>query len=170
MAQQFSISLSSLQPVRQLMRPPKVRILIYSDGSVSFKGIGFEGLQYASLLLKSRAYPLVDFAVTTAHRNGDDFSTSIAGKQKLTDLDILKKYDQIWFFSKKNKLDLSSAETAMLNKFKASPKFGGFFVTDNAAELDKGCAWLIDRADELLHNRIFKRQANAAKKVEMANS
>ena len=58
---------------------PKVRILMYADGSVNFNGGSFQGLQYVKTLLESRAYAYVDFDIATAHRDGTDSSASISG-------------------------------------------------------------------------------------------
>lgn len=78
--------------------PTKVRILMYADGNVRFNGGPFFGLQYVKTLLESRAYSYVDFDIATAHRDGADPSASISGAKKLTDLDVMNRYDQIWFF------------------------------------------------------------------------
>lgn len=129
-------------------RPAKVRVLMYADGSVRFNGGSFMGLQYVINLLQSRAYYYVDFDVSTAHRDGDP-SATIAGAKKLTDLDVLNKYDQIWFFGINSTPNLSAAEVAVLDQFMAAPKHGGVLVTGDHASLGKGIAGQIPRASAM---------------------
>lgn len=129
--------------------PPKVRILMYADGSVRFNGGPFLGLQYVKTLLESRAYVYVDFDIATAHRDGSDPSASITGAVKLTDLDILNQYDQIWFFGINKTPNLSGAELALLDQFMAAPKFGGVLVTGDHDDLGKGIAGQITRAGQM---------------------
>jgi len=129
--------------------PPKVRILMYADGSVHFNGGAFQGLQYVKTLLESRAYAYVDFDIATAHRDGTDLSASISGAKKLTDLDIVNKYDQIWFFGISSTPNLSPAEVTLLDQFMAAPKFGGVLVTGDHADLGKGIAGQITRAGQM---------------------
>ena len=105
-------------------RPAKVRILMYADGPVNFVGGSFLGLQYVKTLLESRAYPYVDFDVATAHRDGDP-TASIAGAKRLTDLDIMNKYDEVWFFGFNSTPNLTPAEVTLMDQFMAAPKFGG---------------------------------------------
>jgi hypothetical protein len=129
--------------------PTKVRILMYADSSVHFNGGSFLGLQYVKTLLESRAYAYVDFDIATAHRDGTDPSASISGAKKLTDLDIVNKYDQIWFFGLNSSPNLSPAEVTLLDQFMAAPKFGGVLVTGDHADLGKGIAGQITRAGQM---------------------
>lgn len=131
------------------MTPAKVRILMYADSSVRFNGGPFLGLQYVKSLLESRAYFYVDFDVSTAHRDGTDASASIAGAKKLTDLDIMNKYDQIWFFGINSTPNLTAAEVTQLDQFMAAPKNGGVLVTGDHADLGKGIAGQIPRAGQM---------------------
>lgn len=129
--------------------PAKVRILMYADSSVNFNGGSFLGLQYVKTLLESRAYYYVDFDIATAHRDGTDPSASISGAKKLTDLDILNKYDEIWFFGLNPTPNLTSPEVTLMNQFMAAPKFGGVLVTGDHADLGKGIAGQITRAGQM---------------------
>ena len=97
---------------------------MYADSVVNFNGGSFLGLQYVKTLLESRAYFYVDLDITTAHRDGTDPSASIPGANKLTDLDILNKYDEIWFFGFNSTPSLSAAEVALMDQFMAAPKLG----------------------------------------------
>lgn len=130
-------------------RPAKVRVLMYADSSVRFNGGSFLGLQYVINLLQSRAYSYVDFDISTAHRDGTDPSATIAGAQKLTDLDVVNKYDQIWFFGFNSAPNLNAAELAVLDQFMAAPKHGGILVTGDHADLGKGIAGQIKRAGRM---------------------
>jgi len=121
---------------------------MYADGSVQFNGGPFGGLQYVKTLLESRAYAYVDFDIATAHRNGDP-SASIPGPKQLTNLDILNKYDQIWFFGINSIPSLSAAEVTLLDQFMAAPKSGGVLVTGDHADLGKGIAGQITRAGQM---------------------
>jgi hypothetical protein len=129
--------------------PAKVRILMYADGSVHFNGGSFQGLQYVYTLLKSRAYSYVDFQIDFAHRDGTDSTATIAGAKKLTDLDIMNKYDEVWFFGINSTPNLSAAELTLVDQFMASPKFGGVLVTGDHADLGKGIAGQIPRAGQM---------------------
>jgi hypothetical protein len=129
--------------------PAQVRILMYADSSVRFQGGPFLGLQYVSTLLKSRAYFYVNFQIDTAHRDGTDPSASIKGAKQLTELDILTKYDEIWFFGLNSTPNLSLDEVALLDKFMAAPKFGGVLVTGDHANLGRGITGQITRAGEM---------------------
>lgn len=129
--------------------PAKVRILMYADGSVHFNGGPFLGLQYVKTLLESRAFYYVDFDVATAHRDGSDPSASIAGAKKLTDLDILNKYDEIWFFGINSVPNLSAAEVTLLDQFMAAPKNGGVLITGDHGDLGKGITGQITRAGKM---------------------
>lgn len=129
--------------------PAKVRVLLYADSSVHFNGGGFQGLQYVIGLLQSRPYPFVEFDVTTAHREGADPSATIAGAQLLTDLDIVTRYDEIFFFGFNSVPNLTAAEVTLLDQFMAAPKSGGVLVTGDHADLGKGIAGQITRAGQM---------------------
>lgn len=126
--------------------PAKVRILMYADSSVHFSGGGFLGLQYVYNLLKSRAYYYVDFSIDFAHRDGTDPTATIPGAQTLVALDIVNKYDEVWFFGFNSIPNLSTSEVTLLDQFMAAPKFGGVLVTGDHADLGKGIAGQITRA------------------------
>jgi hypothetical protein len=126
--------------------PAKVRILMYADSSVHFSGGGFLGLQYVYNLLKSRAYYYVDFSIDFAHRDGTDPTATIPGAQTLVALDIVNKYDEVWFFGFNSIPNLSTAEVTLLDQFMAAPKFGGVLVTGDHADLGKGIPGQITRA------------------------
>ncbi|MBP0639449.1 hypothetical protein [Cupriavidus sp. AcVe19-6a] len=130
-------------------KPAKVRILMYADSSVHFEGGPFLGLQYVKTLLESRAYFYVDFDIATAHRDGTDPSASISGAMKLTDLDIINKYEQVWFFGINETPNLTPAEVTLLDQFMAAPKFGGVLVTGDHANLGQGIAGQITRAGQM---------------------
>lgn len=126
--------------------PAQVRILMYADGSVRFDGGPFFGLNYVRTLVDSHAYYYVDFKIDTAHRDGTDPSASIPGTKQLTDLDIMNKYDEIWFFGLNSTPNLSAAEVTLLDQFMAAPKSGGVLVTGDHANLGRGIAGQITRA------------------------
>ena len=131
-------------------RPPaKVRILMYADTVVNFSGGGFGGLQYVYNLLKSRAYFYVDFQIEFAHRDGTDPTATILGAKDLVQLDIVNKYDEVWFFGFNSTPNLSAAEITLLDQFMAAPKFGGVLVTGDHADLGKGIAGQITRAGSM---------------------
>lgn len=136
--------------------PAEVRILIYADGAVRFAGGGFLGMQYVNTLLNSRAYPYVRFHVDFVHRDGLDPDATFANvKKKLTELDIMARYDQIWFFGINGArnpdpgIDLEAAEHALLDQFVAAPKFGGILVTGDHADLGRSLAGYIRRAGKM---------------------
>lgn len=129
--------------------PAKVRLLMYADGSVHFDGGAFMGLQYVKTLLESRAYFYVDFDIATAHRDGTDPTASISGAKKLTDLDLMANYDEVWFFGVNDVPNLSPAEMTLLDLFMAAPKSGGVLVTGDHADLGKGIAGQITRAGQM---------------------
>lgn len=130
-------------------RPPAtVRILMYGEGSMRFNGGPFQGLQYVLALLKNRAYPYVKFDVTTAHRDGDA-SATIPQARQLTDLDIVNKFDQVWFFGTGSTPELTAAEVTLMTTFMAAPKFGGVLVTGDHANLGASIAQQIPRAGEM---------------------
>lgn len=127
-------------------KPAKVRILMYADGSVHFNGGSFLGLQYVYNLLKSRAYYYVDFDIAFAHRDGTDPTATIPGAQTLVSLDVMNKFDEIWFFGINSNPNLSAAEVTLMDQFMAAPKFGGVLVTGDHANLGRGIAGQITRA------------------------
>ncbi len=129
--------------------PAKVRILMYADDSVHFNGGGFRGLQYVYNLLKSRAYFYVDFHIKFAHRNGTDPTATIPGANNLTDLDIMNKFDEIWFFGLNSTPNLTNAEVALMTTFMAAPKMGGVLVTGDHASLGRGIAGQLPRAGRM---------------------
>lgn len=126
--------------------PPNVRILLYADGNIRFDGGPFMGLQYVKTLLESRAYVYVDFDVHSAHRDGTDPDATIAGAVKLTDLNLIEDYDQIWFFGINKVPNLGAEELALIEQFMAAPKFGGVLVTGGHDDLGKGIAGQLPRA------------------------
>lgn len=130
-------------------QPAKVRILMYADSPVRIVGGPFMGLQYVKTLLESRAYHFVDFDIATANRDGTDPSASIGGARRLTDLDIMNQYDQIWFFGFKSGSSLAPEEVTLLEQFMAAPKFGGVLATGDHANLGKGIAGQIPRAGKM---------------------
>jgi hypothetical protein len=130
-------------------KPAKVRILIYADGGAFLVGGSFLGLQYVYNLLKSRAYSYVSFEVDFVHRDGADPSATIAGAKKLTDLDVLNKYDEIWFFGTSSVGDLDPAEHTLLDQFMSAPKAGGVLVTGDHANLGKRLAGQVKRAGKM---------------------
>src|SRR5882724_7115443 len=127
----------------------KVRILMYADGGVFLNGGSFNGLQYVYNLLKSHAYHYVDFHIDFAHRDGSDPSATIPGAKKLSELDIVNQYDEIFFFGFEPSGDLDPAEHVLLNQFMAAPKFGGVLVTGDHASLGKRLAGQIKRAGKM---------------------
>jgi len=127
-------------------QPARVRILLYADSVVRFEGGSFLGLKYVTSLLQSRAYPFVRFEIASAHRDGSDPSASISGAKKLTDLDIVNKYDEIWFFGFASTPSLDAAEVALMASFMAAPKSGGVLVTGDHANLGRGIAGQLPRA------------------------
>ncbi len=126
--------------------PADVRILIYADGSARFNGGPFMGIQYVYTLLTSRAYAYVRFHVDFVHRDGSDPTATIAGAKKLGDLDIMNKYDQIWFFGTSSAPRLDPAEVTLLTTFMAAPKSGGVLMTGDHASLGAGIGQQVPRA------------------------
>ncbi|MBC8057304.1 MAG: hypothetical protein H7Y61_12070, partial [Rhizobiales bacterium] len=118
------------------------------DGSVHFSGGGFQGLQYVYNLLKSRSYHYVDFQIEFAHRDGSDPTATIPGAQQLTSatLDLMNKFDEVWFFGISSTPNLTPAEVTLLDQFMAAPKQGGVLVTGDHANLGQGIAGQITRA------------------------
>lgn len=139
--------------------PVKVRILMYADGRVNFSNGLYGGLQHVITLLKSRVYFYVDFDITTAHRDGDQ-SATIKEAVRLTDpeLNILEKFDEIWFFGEREEPSLTKEERCLLDTFMAAPDphdndnkgvLGGVLVTGDHANIGKGLAGEITRAGEM---------------------
>lgn len=129
--------------------PSIVRILIYAEGRVSFENGLFRGMAYVTTLLKSRAYFYVDFEIATAHRNSDCVGASIQGKRKLTELDILNKFDEIWFFGEGDQLSLTVPELDLLKTFMSAPKYGGVLVTGDHLDRGKSISGGILRAGKM---------------------
>jgi hypothetical protein len=131
--------------------PAQVRILIYGDSgmlSPAF-GIGFLGLDYVKTLLTSNAYWYVNFQVSTADRDGQDPTASIPGAKKLTDLDIVDDYDEIWLFGFNSTPNLTPDELMRLDEFMSAPKYGGVLVTGDHADIGKGITGQIKRAGKM---------------------
>ncbi|SAK61832.1 hypothetical protein AWB82_03065 [Caballeronia glebae] len=130
-------------------RPSNVRLLIYADGGVHLQGGSFLGMQYVYNLLKSRAYTYVHFSVSFVHRDGTDPTATIQGAKKLTDLDIMNNYDEIWFFGQNSIPDLTPDELTLLDTFMAAPKQGGVLATGDHASLGRAIAGQIRRAGKM---------------------
>lgn len=124
---------------------------MYVDGAVHLSGGSFEGLTYVKTLLESRAYPYVHFTVDLCHRDGADPSATLfAGTpKKLTELDILDKYDQIWFFGYNEGASLAPAEVSLMDQFMAAPKYGGVLTTGDHASLGQGLSGQITRVGQM---------------------
>lgn len=130
-------------------RPPaKVRILMYADGEICFSGGRFGGLQYVKTLLESRLSPYADFEITTAHRNGDPCD-SASRPAKLTDLEILNRFDEIWFFGFEREPDLNEEEEALLEHFMGPDVRGGILVTGDHENRGRSIAGQITRAGKM---------------------
>lgn len=128
--------------------PAQVRILMYADDRIAFVGGEFGGLTYVKTLLESRVYFYVDFEITTAHRNRSNVGATLPEPRLLTDpdLDIMKNFDEIWFFGFSNDPDLSKDELKLLDNFMKPPKCGGVLVTGDHENRGKGIAGDITRA------------------------
>jgi hypothetical protein len=124
---------------------------MYADDKVAFFEGEFGGLTYVKTLLESRAYFYVDFEITTAHRDRNNVGATLPGLRLLTDpeLDILKKFDAIWFFGFNGDPDLSKEELNLLDDFMKPPKCGGVLVTGDHGNLGKGIAGEITRAGQM---------------------
>lgn len=131
--------------------PATCRILMYVDGSVHLSGGGFEGLTYVKTLLESHAYYYVSFSVDFCSRDGSDPSATIfpGTPKQLTDLDILNKYDQIWFFGFNSGASLTPAEVTLMDQFMAAPKFGGVLTTGDHANLGQALCGQISRVGQM---------------------
>ncbi len=130
--------------------PAKVRILVYMDTAVTRRGGGGFSLQHVEQVLTSQAYPYVDFDLTFVHRQGGDPDATIAGARTLDSLDLVKNYDQVWFFgfdsSTAPPAGLSSAEVQEMTTFMAEPKRGGVLVTGDHEDLGRSIAGALPRA------------------------
>lgn len=124
-----------------LRRPCDVRILLYSDGAISFSGTGFS-LTHVLATLAADPWYWVRFSVTKAHRGADP----AADRQnvKLTDLD-LTTFDEIWFYSFSS-VPYGAAEVAAVDTFMANG--GGVLVTGDHADLG-GALGTIPRAGKM---------------------
>jgi hypothetical protein len=129
-------------------QPEKIRILMYADGCVCFSGGLFGGLQYVKTLLESRLYFYADFEITTAHRDGDPCDRN-SPPLKLTELDILNKFDEIWFFGFNLDPDLSKEELALLDRFMGNERQGGVLVTGDHFDRGKSIAGQLTRAGKM---------------------
>lgn len=146
---QLSLTPRDWSRIYPLWRPAKVRILAYADGPVALDGGSFQGLQHVFSVLKSNTYSYVKFEPQFAHRDGTDPSATISGAKKLTDLDILNNYDEIWFFGFNAGQSLDAAELTALDQFMSAPKSGGILVTGDHANLGQGLAGQIKRAGKM---------------------
>ena len=136
--------------------PAHCRILMYGDASVFLSGGGFQGLTYVKTLLESHAYYYVKFSVDFCNRDGMDPSATVnpydgvrANPKKLTDLDILNKYDEVWFFGFNGGQSLDAAEVALMDQFMSAPKFGGVLTTGDHANLGQGLSSQITRVGQM---------------------
>ncbi|MBO9712738.1 hypothetical protein [Sphingomonas sp.] len=134
-------------------RPPaECRILIYTDSTIMLQGGSFQGLTYVKTLLETHAYFYVDFKVDVCNRDGFDPSATVSPgtPKKLTDLDIINKYDQIWFFGiTGGNGNLTPGELTLLDQFMAAPKFGGVLTTGDHANLGQGLCGQIRRVKQM---------------------
>lgn len=134
------------------LTPPTCRILMYTDSSVRLSGGPFQGLTYVKTLLETQAYPYVQFKVDVCNRDGLDPSATIhAGTpKKLTDLDIMNAYDEIWFFGlTSGNGNLTAAEITLMNQFMDKPKYGGVLTTGDHADLGAGLCKQIKRVGQM---------------------
>ena len=131
--------------------PAECRILMYVDGPVHLSGGGFQGLTYVKTLLETHAYYWVKFKVDFCHRDGTDPSATVSPgvAKKLTDLNILSKYDQIWFYGFNGGNSLTAAEVALMDQFMSAPKFGGVLSTGDHADLGQGLCQQITRVGQM---------------------
>ncbi len=133
-------------------RPPaECRILMYSDSIVHLSGGGFQGLTYVKTLLEAHAYYWVNFKVDFCNRDGADPSATLSPgvAKKLTDLDILNKYDEIWFFGFNSGSSLTAAEVTLMDQFMGAPKFGGVLTTGDHASLGQGLCGQLTRVGQM---------------------
>lgn len=131
--------------------PATCRILMYGDSSVALSGGGFQGLTYVRTLLQAHAYYYVHFTVDFCHRDGSDPSATVRAGQasKLTDLDIMNAYDEIWLFGFNGGSSLNAAEVVLLDQFMAAPKYGGVLTTGDHADLGQGLSGQIKRVGSM---------------------
>ena len=130
--------------------PATCRILMYTDGSVHLSGGGFQGLTYVKTLLETHAYYYVNFTVDVCNRDGTDPTATVnVAHNKLTDLDILNKYDEIWFFGYNSGASLDAAEVTLMDQFMAAPKYGGVLTTGDHAALGQGLCGQITRVGQM---------------------
>lgn len=128
--------------------PRKIRILMYADGLVTFSGGFFGGLEYVRTVLESRLHFYADFEVTTAHRDGDPADGGLP-PQKLTELDILNRFDEIWFFGFNTAPNLTDQERDELDEFMGSGKRRGVLVTGDHFDRGRSIAGQITRAGKM---------------------
>lgn len=131
--------------------PASCRILMYGDSSVHLSGGSFQGLTYVKTLLESHAYYYVKFTVDYCNRDGTDSTATISPGtlKKLTDLDILKKFDEIWFFGLNGGARLDPAEVTLMDQFMAAPKHGGVLTTGDHDILGQGLCGQITRVGQM---------------------
>lgn len=131
--------------------PAQCRILMYGDSSVHLSGGGFQGLTYVKTLLETHAYYYVDFKVDFCNRDGSDPSATVSPgtPKKLTDLDILNRYDQIWLFGFNPGSSLTPAEVTLMDQFMAAPKYGGVLTTGDHASLGQGLSGQVTRVGQM---------------------
>ncbi|MGA7729790.1 MAG: hypothetical protein WCD37_00810 [Chloroflexia bacterium] len=130
-----------------LMRPARVRILMYADGSVGFDGGSFEGLKHVVATLNTDPWYWVKFDITRAHRdltpaqsNGDD------GPKRLDQLN-LNNFDEIWLFGLATGNSLTAAEITAVEQF--MDRGGGVLVTGDHENLGKGISGALKRVGKL---------------------
>jgi hypothetical protein len=132
-------------------KPANCRILMYGDSGVALSGGSFQGLTYVKTLLESHAYYYVKFAVDFCNRDGFDPSATVRPGQvsRLTDLDIMNKYDEIWFFGLNSGASLNAAELTLIDQFMSAPKYGGVLTTGDHFTLGQGLSGQIKRVGQL---------------------
>jgi hypothetical protein len=127
-------------------QPSTVRILMYADGNIFFSGGTLDGLQHVKILLESHLYFYADFQITTAHRKRDPSASKPL--VKLTDLNILDDFDEIWLFGSDERPDLPPEEKALLDRFMEDKK-GGLLVIGDHRDRGKAIAGSIKRAGKM---------------------
>lgn len=122
---------------------PQVRILIYADGFFDFLD-----LTHIRNVLEAGPFPHISFKVTSAHR--DEARSEDAridrGPVKLTDLNVMEEFDEIWYFGADTDQALLPEENTLLTQFMQRPKFGGVFVTGDHRPLGQLIGETIPRA------------------------
>jgi hypothetical protein len=115
-------------------------------------------LFYIKELLERRAYFYVTFSVTTAHRQlqADPKTGPDKGPVKLTDLNILEDFDEIWFFghNQTGVNPLEPQEHDLLNEFMATrkdgvPKQGGVLMAGDHQDLGFPLGGKVKRAGKM---------------------